>query len=179
MRANYFKKINMTAAVLGLDGLASVAQAAISVGPGGSGNLNFTTPINTPFPTTDWTSLSVAGGAADHTTAVTLDAAVIANTSAAAVNVALAQSPTLPPSQFATARHNTNQTSGYFLQTRPTGNGYLILMATLQNDSGAAQSQICVAYDYAQLNPIPVNENPELAGLRAYYSLTGMGLSCA
>jgi hypothetical protein len=151
--------------ILGLICTSAALQAAISVGPAGtSGPLTF----NTLPAVTDWSTVSVAGGAGDFTDAGTLDTAVINNTSAAAVNVVLGSSGTQPPSQNAVARWNS---AGFYLQTRPTGNGYQILMATVQNNTGSGQNQLVITYDWNQRNNIPVNES--IAGHRVYYSMTG------
>jgi hypothetical protein len=151
--------------VLGLICSNAALHAAISVGPSGSsGPLTF----NTLPAVTDWSTISVAGGAGDFTDAATLDASVIANTTATAVNAVLTSSGTQPPSQSAAARWNS---AGFYLQTRPTGVGYLILMATVQNNTGSGQSRLVITYDWNQRNNIPVNES--VAGHRVYYSMTG------
>lgn len=139
-------------------------QAAISVGPSGSGTLTFdTTPA-----ATEWSTIGVGTSATNFTDAGTLDAAVIANTTASSITTALPTTGTQPPSQNALARHNTN---GFYLQTRPTGNDYLILMATLQNDTGGDLSLLRINYDWDQRNPIPVNES--VAGHRVFFSQSG------
>jgi len=120
----------------------------------------------------DWSTLTVGGGAGTYVTAAALDTAVIANTVASAVTTVLGSSGTQPPSQNGVARWNS---AGFYLQTRPTGNDYLILMATLVNDSGNNQSTLNVSYDWAQRNNIPVNE--DIPGHRVYYSLTGAAAS--
>jgi hypothetical protein len=145
---------------------AAALHAQIPVGPGGSSaTLTFDT---LPLGVTNWSVLSIAGGAGDITDAGTLDTAVINNTDAAAITGALTAHGTEPPAQNATPRWNS---AGLYLQTRPTGNGYQILMARVQNGTGADQNQIVVTYDFAQRNNIPVNES--VAGHRLYYSLTG------
>src|ERR1051325_11734740 len=141
------------------------AWAQISVTAGGAGPLTFDT---TPTVADGWSTISVAGAAGDITVDTVLDAAVIANTSATAITTPLGTSATLPPSQNAIARHNT---AGLYLQTRPTGVNYLILMATLRNDSGGPISGLTVQFDWDQKNNNPVNE--QIPGHRAYWSLTG------
>jgi hypothetical protein len=151
--------------VLGLICSHAALNAAISVGPGGSsGPLTF----NTLPAVTDWSTLSVAGGAGDITDAGALDTAVINNTTAATITTTLGSSGTQPPSQNAVARWNS---AGFYLQTRPTGNSYQILMATVQNNTGSGQPRLVITYDWNQRNNIPVNES--VAGHRVYYSMTG------
>jgi hypothetical protein len=151
--------------ILGLIFSNAALNAAISVGPAGSsGPLTF----NTLPAVADWSTLSVAGGAGDITDPAVLDTAVINNTTAAGVNTVLGSSGTQPPSQNAVARWNS---AGFYLQTRPTGNNYLILMATVQNNTGSGQSRLVITYDWNQRNNIPVNES--IAGHRVYYSMTG------
>jgi hypothetical protein len=75
-----------------------------------------------------------------------------------------------PPSQNAIARWNS---ANHYLQTRPTGNDYLLLLATLSNDSGNPISIVTIEYDYgievAAGQPIV----EEIPGFRAFWSLTG------
>src|SRR5688500_11644373 len=106
---------------------ATSLQGAIIVGPGGS---SATLIFDALPPATNWSTLSVAGGAGDITDSGALHTAVIANASAAAITATLGSSGTQPPSQNAVARWNN---VGFYLQTRPTGNNYLVLMATVQN----------------------------------------------
>ncbi|HMJ91870.1 MAG TPA: immunoglobulin domain-containing protein, partial [Candidatus Acidoferrum sp.] len=158
-------------------GLLAVAAAALltcgsawsqlSVGPSGLPTQTFDT---LPTPVQGWSTLGYSTGGAG-----TLDADVNANTDATAVTTTLGSSTTFPPSQSTVARWNgstTDPNAGrHFLQTRPTTSTYLVLMATLQNDSESAQNQIVISYDWAQHNPIPVSE--DVYGQRVFYSLTG------
>ncbi len=146
---------------------APVAKAQISFTGSGTGVQDFAA---TPTVAQGWASLSIAGGAGDFTASGPLDTAINTAVNAANVTVALTTSGTEPPTQNATARHNT---TGLYLQTRPTGNAYLVLMATIRNDSGGDVSSVIVSYDWAQRNPIPVNESATCAGHRAFWSLTG------
>ncbi len=151
----------MTAACL------TTARAAISVGPGGSGTLAFpTNPIVTEFATA-----VLNGAAATYTTGGALDTGV--NTVAATSNFfkVLPTSGTVPPSAFSGGmRFNT---AGLYLQSRPTTdvtNAAGLLMATLQNDSGAPISTLNVSYTFAFFN-LTVEE---IVGFHAYWSLTGL-----
>src|SRR5678815_3888404 len=100
--------------------LGGTANAAISVGSSGTGTLTF----NALPPVTEWSTLTVAGGGADIHTAAQLDAAVQLR-SAASVATVLAGSGTVPPGANAIARWNS---AAFYLQSRPTGNNYTILM---------------------------------------------------
>ena len=108
---------------------AANSHAAISVGPSGSGVLTF----DALPAVTEWSTLSVGSFSSRFSDAAALDAAVMASTTAAFVNVALSQSAIIPPSQNAIPRWTS---AGLWLQTRPTGNDYTLLMATLRNDTG-------------------------------------------
>jgi hypothetical protein len=161
-RVSRARKLGVAALAALMACLASTAQAAISVPT--AAPLTF----DTLPAVADWSTLSLAGDANTATDAAGLDAAVQQNVTAANVNNVLLQSATQPPSQNTIARHNT---AGLWLQTRPTGNGYLVLMATLQNDSGQTICALTMSYDWAQRNPVPVNES--VPGHRVYWSLTG------
>src|SRR5687767_7503596 len=102
--------------VLGLVCTTTAVNAAISIPASGSvGPLTF----DALPAVADWSTVSIAGGGGDTTTADALDMAVINNTAASAVATVLGSSGTQPPSQNAIARWNS---AGFYLQTRPTGN---------------------------------------------------------
>ena len=144
--------------------LAPGARAAISVTSSGAGPLTFNA---LPTVADGWSTLTIGTAATTYTTAAGLDGAV--NTlNASSITTALGSSATLPPSQNGTARWNS---AGLYLQTRPTGNDYLVLMATLQNNAGGDVSTITVSYNWDQKNSNPVSE--DIPGHRAFYSLTG------
>ena len=117
----------------------------------------------------DWSSLSISGGGGDVSTSAGMETEVQLLT-AASVTTVLGSSGTQPPSQSGVARWNS---AGFYLQTRPTGNKYLVLMATLTNLTGANVPVLDVDYDWNQGNPNPVDESTGLAGHRTYFSLTG------
>ncbi|HEU0009246.1 MAG TPA: immunoglobulin domain-containing protein [Verrucomicrobiae bacterium] len=152
-----------------MSSLTAGGQAALLVGPAPTG-----TGVQTfdALPAvSDWSTVRVplTGGAnTTYTTAAALDAAVIANTVAANVNVVLNMSATVPVSQNELARWNS---TGLWLQTRPTIVDYAILMVTLQNDTGGNQTQLTVSYDWNQGNNIPVNE--DIPGHRVFFSMDG------
>jgi len=144
------------------------AQAAISVGPGGSVLQTFgTTPAATEFSTG-----VLNGGGGTYASLAGLDAG--ANTvSAASVVRTLPTSTTLPPGTFSGGFRHNNNAAGLFLQSRPTTDGTNaagVLLATLQNDSGADISTLTVSYSFTTNSP---NNADELQGFRVFYSLTG------
>src|SRR5688500_12754832 len=124
------KLLRLAAAVVCAGALS--AQAAILVEPTGTVVETFAGPIDAA----NWSTLGATGNAAAYTAAATLDADIIANTSAADITAALTTSGTQPPSVSNIARRNTAAT-GLYIQTRPNnGVAYILLMATLQNNTG-------------------------------------------
>ena len=87
---------------------------------------------------------------------------------ASGINVAIASDPGDPPGTFATARWSS---TGHYLQTRPTGNGALLLMATLRNNTGGDVVSMNVNYDLSLRNT-PGGEEVT-PGHRVYYNLSG------
>jgi hypothetical protein len=168
MRIKPFKKLSLALA------LSSVlqfgffqAEAQLSVGPSGTGVQAFPA---LPTVAQGWSSLSVGAAAAAYGTAGNLDNHVITNTAASAVITALGSSATVnPPSAFAVARWNSVNLN---VQTRPTGNDYLLLMARLRNDTGSNIISLNVSYAYG-VDPAaaPVEQ---IVGHRAFYSLSGL-----
>src|SRR6185295_19382394 len=59
--------------------------------------------------------------------------------------------------------------TGFYLQTRPTGNQATLLMCTLVNNIGFNAQSATISYDFAISTPA----TEEVDGVRAYYSLTG------
>src|SRR5436190_360246 len=146
------------------------AHAQILVGPAGSGTNTFDTQ---PTVAQGWSTVSVGASAGAFTTPGNLDNHVITNTAATSVATALGSSTTYPPSANGIARWNNNATAGqgFYIQTRTTGNDYLLLQATLQNNTGSNITHVKVDFDWDQRNPPPPVE--EISGHRAFYSLTG------
>ena len=102
------------------------------------------------------------------------DAKIIAAANAATITTVLGSSGTIPPSNSGVARFNTGVATTpagiTFLQTRPTGVDYILLLTPVSNDSGAAISTATVAYDYSKATDTATET---IKGLRAYWSLTG------
>lgn len=151
------------------------AQAAISVGPSGSGTLTFNA---LPAPS-DWSTLLNTGASADITDAAGLDAAVQTNV-ASAINMVLGTAATTAPAinSANTARWNSTALA---VQTVPTGVGYVSLMATLQNNTGVNQTALTFSYDLTENNStagtVPTVVVEEVPGHRVYFSLTGAAQS--
>jgi hypothetical protein len=168
MRIKPFKKLSLALALSSaLQFGFFQAEAQLSVGPSGTGVQAFPA---LPTVVQGWSSLSVGTVAATYGTAGNLDNHVITNTAASAVITALASSATVnPPSAFAVARWNSVNLN---VQTRPTGNDYLLLMARLRNDTGSNIISLNVSYDYG-VDPAaaPVEQ---IVGHRAFYSLSGL-----
>jgi hypothetical protein len=151
------------------------AQAQILVGTGGSGTSGVKDFATRPTVAEGWESLSDAGGAGDFTSTTTLDANVPTHTATeftAQVGTSGTFNPV--PSDNALFRHNTANLN---LQSRPTGNAYSMLLATLQNDSGANISTITVAYDYGVLVAPDRVIQEEIPGHRVFWSLDGTSWS--
>src|SRR5688572_12820185 len=141
----------------------AASHAAIRVGTAGSGPWTFT---NFPTVAEGWSTLSITGGGGTYTTAAGLDAAVMANTFGTLVSQTLGTSGTQPPSENIVARWNSG---GLYVQTRPSGNAYLILAAALQNDTGGNVSNLFVSYDWDQKNSNPVAE--DVPGHRVFFNV--------
>ena len=127
--------------------------------------LGLTYTFDTLPPVSDWSTLSIGTGGGTYAADADLQAAVQAE-AASAINLPLGQSATLPSSTYATARWNS---AGLFLQTRPTGNGATLLMATLVNTSPRTLSVLEVTYDAGNSD----SADEEINGPRCYFSLTG------
>ena len=158
--------------VTGFTCLTARVEASISVGPAPTGTGTNTFDV-TPA-VTNWSTLSVTntGGAGAFTTAVALDADVIANVNAASITTALGTSGTLPLTANVIARHNTG-TAGKWLQTCPTTVTYNVLLATLQNNSGAGLVGLDVSYDFGNNLAAGTTLAEEIPGHRVFYSQTG------
>ena len=147
----------------------TTAQAAISVGAGGSAVYDFAT---TP-PASEFATHVYIGDGARFTTAAGV-ATAVSTTSVASITRVLLTSSTIPPSTSSQGfRHNQNATTGLFIQSRPTTDGTNAanaLLATLQNDTGSAQSAITVTYSF---NSFSINTADEIRGFQVFYSLDG------
>ena len=142
-------------------GAALSTQAAISVGPGGTGVL----PFSTLPPNTEWSSRHVLPNSGTAITTVAgLDAPVQTNT-AAAINTTLATVAGVGANNNA-QWDSTNLRIG----TRPTGNSYQLLMGQFQNNIGDDSGEITISFDATINAPLA----GEAAGWAVYYSLSGL-----
>lgn len=155
------KSSKLFLAMAGLVGLSLGAHGAISVTGAGAGPLDFPAVPAVG----DWSTLSVGTANTTYGTAAALDAAV-QTLNATAIATVLGQSATDPSTTSGVARWNSTRLR---LQSKPTGVDYLVLMATLQNDSGATINSVDVTYLYA-VDPAGTEEIP---GHRAFYSVGG------
>lgn len=142
---------------------------AIGVTASGAGPLRFDTQ---PSPADGWATLSLIGTDSTHTNSASLDAAVT-NLNAAHITNSLPLANVWPPAVNSMARWNegTSLGSSRCLQTSPSYNSHLVLMATLVNLSGAEVSSLTISYLSNQLNN-PISES--VPGHRTFFSLTGL-----
>ena len=138
---------------------ASIVQAAVPTGAIQSFN---TRPL-----AVDWSSLTVPGAGNSIATVAALDAAVATN------DIAIITTQVITGAAAPAGNAQAQWNPGGFLVTRPTGNAYTILMATIQNTSGGPISgSFPVSYDLGLPN-VFAGEDPEIGGHHAYYSFTG------
>jgi hypothetical protein len=143
--------------------LCEVVHAAISVGPAGSGVLNFDS-----LPAADaLATLSLAGSGTSLLYPTNVDAAV-AGLSASGINRTLVFTKAIPPST-ATSGFVYNEV-WQVLQSRPAGVAAIVLKATLRNDTGQNVSSLQINYDLDKQSDVVPGELP---GHYVYYSLTG------
>ena len=119
---------------------------------------------------TDWSTLTWTGTAAEITDIAGMDLAV-QGLIASDISTQVGTAGSNPPSANEIARFNSTLLA---LQMRPTGvvKG-CVLMATLANTSGGGINQLEISYDLG----MPAAGVESVAGVRAYYSLTGLANS--
>ena len=120
----------------------------------------------------DWSTAPVLGAAADITTAAAMDAAV-AIFPASVVTAPLGNLGVTPPGATAMAQFDSVALN---IQTRPSGVRYTEVMATLQNNTGSAVSNLALSYNFGTTASPPA-ESPGLWGHRVYFNLTGLASS--
>ena len=152
--------LTMTAACL-------TAQAAISVGPGGSVLFDFTDGNTVTNAGTGWNTISVVGASGNAATALAL-AALVNTNSVTAITALLGTSGGNPPTANALCRRNDTLS---LLQTVPTGTAYNLLMAALQNDTGSSQNTVTINYTLGDVTTGTTTE--EIPGHLVFWSLTG------
>ena len=134
---------------------------AIVLGPGGVGPQTFDTLPSAQ----DWSTLGLAGSAADIHTLEEVHA-TIQQLNATSINQQLGSASSLPPTTNGIARWNT---TGKFLQSRPTSTRATLLMARIQNACGTNATGLRIGFDFAVYEQLA----GELPGFQVYYSLTG------
>jgi len=146
--------------------MATVQTWAAGVGPSGYTN-NFATQPTAA----DWATLSISGGGTDS---YDIDSEVNTTMSAGGVVTVTLLDGGNPPGAGGLA---TWSSSGFYLQTRPTGNRLTALMGKFVNQTGTNATQVTLGY----LNTIVSASTTEDLGkgTRVYYSLTGLANSWA
>src|SRR6185436_14833202 len=114
----------------------------------------------------EFATLSIAGAANDGYTGGTIDTEVNVEITSANVTNRTTFATGDPPTQLATAVWSS---SAFYLQTRPTGNRYNVLMGKFLNQSGTNATQITISYLFTQAAAGATED----IGIHAYYSLTG------
>jgi hypothetical protein len=137
-------------------------QAQISVPAGGSAVQTF----DTQPAATEWSQGSVAGGNGDITTAAALDTGVNTDVSAGALGAQLLSSPGSPPTLNAAGQWAS---AGLYIMSRPTGDRYTVIMATLRNDTPNPATSVKIEYDLKVEAPV----TEQILGHRVYVSTTG------
>jgi len=149
---------------------ATMARAAISVGPDGSGGgSSGVLAFDSQPAAADFATYVLTGGGATYLDpagmdagAQTLDASVIVNQLSAVAQAT--------PGTFAGGMRWNSQT--LYLQSRPTTsstNAAGVMKAVLENNSGGDLTEVTIAYDFGLYNDV----DEEVPGFRVFWSLTG------
>ncbi|HEX2748315.1 MAG TPA: hypothetical protein VHM91_09985 [Verrucomicrobiales bacterium] len=136
-------------------------------------------PNPDPFPAIpaagDWSMLKV-GTAGATLTATAFDTKVTGAADASTITGPLILAASIPPTASESARWNggteTVPPGITFLQTRPTGGDYLLLMAHLVNATGGPLNAVQIKYDYSK-GSVGDTSPEEIKGFRVYWSTTG------
>ncbi|MEY2407909.1 MAG: acid phosphatase type 7 [Verrucomicrobiota bacterium] len=139
---------------------ATAQLRAATVGPGG-----YTNAFGSQPPAADWATISRAGAAGD-----TYDSDTDVNANVTSVGAVSQTTPDAanPPAKAATAVWSS---SGFYLQTRPTGNRFTSLMGKFVNNTGTNATQIGLSYLFTITGAGVAEDSGK--GTRVYYSLTG------
>ena len=144
--------------------LPTHTQAAITVGPGGSGIISFPALPSV----SEWGTRSLAGSETTFGTAAALDAAVQTNRAATITNTLLDGLGAVPPGQNTLTSWSGGGATA--LWTRPAANSATLLMAALQNNTGEDQTVAGISYTLGQSGTTPVEQ---ASAHEVFYSLTG------
>jgi hypothetical protein len=164
-------KLLLSSLALMLASITSI-HAAISVGFSGSGVITFDSQ---PAVSNGWSTLLHGGGNGTITNETQLDAQVQTNVASALVTQ-VGSSPTVSPSISSASIPRWNSSNSN-LQSVATTAGYLTLLATLQNDTGANLNSLTISFDLGEQHAAGSTVLEEVPGLRVYYSLTGQASS--
>lgn len=158
----YMKLLNPLMALIAVFGVSYTAQAQISVLSTGAGPITFDTRPNVAD---GWATASNGNSSATIGNAAQLTSAVqLLNANTVIHRVGNSASDPLTDASF--ARYNSTRMR---LQTKATTIDYLVLMATLRNDTGQDITSFAASYLYA-VEPAGTEEVP---GHLAFYSVTG------
>jgi hypothetical protein len=143
------------------------AEAAISVTGAGAGPFDFSAPPASPA---DFSTLSVGGASATFETVAGLDAAVMTRDATTVIMALVTQTANPPDLNGGLAKYNSTLQA---LVTRPTGNDYTLLMATLVNNAGTTIYKFKLKYDYATNNVASAVPAEAIPGQRVFFSTSG------
>ena len=139
---------------------AIVEANAVVVGPSGYTNDFSTQPL-----AVEWATVSIPAAAAD---AYTPDTDVNVNVSTANATFRVTSSTGTPPAALSNAVWNS---TAFYLQTRPTGNRYSVLMGRFLNQTGTNATQVGISYLFTLAGTSAAEDADK--GTRGYYSLSG------
>jgi len=125
----------------------------------------YTNAFDAHPPALDWATSSRAGAAGDNYDS---DTDVNANITAAGVTAQTMLDAGNPPPKTANAAWSS---SGFYLQTRPTGNRYSVLMGNFVNNTGTNATAVTLSYLFTITGAGVAEDNGK--GARVYHSLTG------
>lgn len=163
MKTSAIKVIGGGILVLGMLWAAGLPAAEVVPGTG------YFNGFDTQPPASDWTTFSRAGGATDS---YEMDVDVNANLTAAGVTAQVGVDSGNPAAANA---HAAWSSSGRYLQLRPTGNRYTVLMGRFINATGTNATQVTFAYQLTITGGGVAEEAGR--GTRVYYSLSGQANS--
>jgi Big-like domain-containing protein/calcineurin-like phosphoesterase family protein/purple acid phosphatase-like protein/immunoglobulin I-set domain protein len=150
-----------TAALLLAAAAVSYSALAATVPPSGYNN-----DFGVQPPAEDWATTTIAGNAQDD---YVVDTDVNANITAEGVTAQTTSNGAVPAQQMGPA---TWSSVGFYLQTRPTGNRYTVLMGKFVNDTGTNATEVRASYLFTIAAGGVVEEAGR--GNRVYYSRTGL-----
>jgi hypothetical protein len=148
---------------LGLMVVALVVGGAVTHAANISGG--YTNAFGTQPSAVDWSTATIAGGSTTIGSDGQMDDAVQL-LAAASITAQLTADANNPPGSGANGFWSS---SGFYVQTRPTGNAASLVMCTLVNNLGVEVVGVALRYDFAMVQVLA----EQVQGHRAYYSLSG------